>query len=286
MTCVPKVPFVFLPGIGWIGPELKRKELAIVDKIRGIIDNLDGGLIIGNEQEKIRAALIRVDGTPGPDVYMLREAGADFYMVWLGGRAYFSVMPEEAEWYFPVGSKKLPIEKWYIASRHLERGKIWAGGVHVGIDYNVETLPRGDIERGEPVWAVTDSVIYDKAWGPDSLGNIVLRVIHAGKPLWVGYRHLADYEHSGDEVYHYVTPGMKVRAGTLLGHIGNYSGSNPALGDHLHFDMCLVARPAGLWWTGMAGKNDDEKLSRWVDPVLVLKAHLPPDIVEASLRIG
>lgn len=246
--------------------------------IEELFQDLDSGIIaVASEHVRVKANVIRVDGTPGPDVYMLSEAGAQFMIVWLEGRAYFEVLDEPSAWHFPVGSEKYPIEKWYIASRHLERGTIWAGGIHTGIDYNVEVPPRGDIDRGQPVFAIADGVIYATGYSQVCLASIVIEVTHEGSPLWVRYWHLAD-----DALFKSWRPGLSVKAGRELGHLGNYLKG----GDHLHFDMCEEAFHPCVWWTRMSGATNEEKLARWVNPVPILKMHLDPDTVDASLRIG
>jgi len=253
-----------------------------MNTIAELFADLNGGLAyLKTEHAGLEANLIyvksapHIDGVPGPDVHCLNEAGADFALLTLEGRAYFKVL-ESPSWHFPVGSDEYPIEKWYIASRHLEHGTIWAGGIHTGIDYNVEVLPRGDVDRGQPVSAITDGMIYATGYSQTCLASIVIKVMHDEKPLWVRYWHLAD-----DDLFKSWRPGLPVGAGQELGHLGDYKG-----GDHLHFDMCEEAFHPCVWWTSMSGATSGEKLARWVDPVSVLKAHLDSDTVDASLRIG
>lgn len=246
--------------------------------MRQLIRDLNGGLVhFKTEHVDLTASVIRVDGTPGPDVYCLGEADADFGLLTLEGRAYFKVLDKSSAWHFPVGSDKYPIEQWYIASKHLERGTIWGGGIHTGIDYNVEVSPRGDIDRGQPVFAVADGTIYATGYSQTCLASIVIEVRHDNKPLWVRYWHLAN-----DSLFKSWRPGLPIKAGQELGHLGNYLKG----GDHLHCDMCKEAFHPCVWWTYTSGATNGEKLARWVDPVSVLKAHLNPDTVDASLRIG
>jgi len=64
-----------------------------MNTITGLIQDLNGGIIaIASEHTRVEANLIRVDGVPGPDVFMLTEAGADFALLTLEGRAYFKTL--------------------------------------------------------------------------------------------------------------------------------------------------------------------------------------------------
>lgn len=61
--------------------------------IEQLIKDLNGGLVyLKTEHRALAANVLRVDGAPGPDVYMLTEAGADFALLTLEGRAYFKVL--------------------------------------------------------------------------------------------------------------------------------------------------------------------------------------------------
>jgi len=64
--------------------------MTIIDEL---LKDLNGGLVhLKTEHQSLAANVLRVDGTPGPDVYMLNEAGADFALLMLEGRAYFKVL--------------------------------------------------------------------------------------------------------------------------------------------------------------------------------------------------
>ena len=245
--------------------------------IAELFDDLNGGLVhIKTEHAALAANVQWTGGTPVPDVTWLNRIGADAIFISLAGTAYLRVSRlGPSTWHFPVGSEQYPIEQWYIASRHLEHGTIWAGGIHTGIDYNVEVPPRGDIDRNQPVFAVANGTIYATGYSQSCLASIVIEVQHEGKPLWVRYWHLAN-----DALFKSWRPGLSIEAGQELGHLGDYKKG----GDHLHFDMCKEAFHPCVWWTSMDGTTN--KLARWVDPVLILKAHLDPDTVDASLRIG
>jgi hypothetical protein len=65
--------------------------------ITELIKDLNGGSVITfrpthPSRYSILAHHIRTDGTPGPDVHCLNEAGADFALLTLEGRAYFRAL--------------------------------------------------------------------------------------------------------------------------------------------------------------------------------------------------
>ena len=64
-----------------------------MNTIEELFRDLDGGLVrLETEHRSLAANVIRIDGTPGPDVHCLNEAGADFALLTLEGRAYFEVL--------------------------------------------------------------------------------------------------------------------------------------------------------------------------------------------------
>lgn len=64
-----------------------------MNTIEELFQDLDGGLVhFKTEHRSLAANVIRVDGTPGPDVHCLNEAGAAFALLTLEGRAYFEVL--------------------------------------------------------------------------------------------------------------------------------------------------------------------------------------------------
>lgn len=172
---------------------------------------------------------------------------------------------EPSAWQFPVGSSTYPPPEWYAATLHDQTGALNNGYGHTGIDLNLDHAPWGDIDRGQPVFAVADGILHATDYSAKWLGSIVIEVIHDGAPLWLRYWHLEN-----NTAFRAV--GGVIEAGDLLGHIGNYSG-----GDHLHFDAALDPFAPHWWFT----RHPDV---RWVDPVDVLKAHLPSDIVDEMLK--
>lgn len=181
--------------------------------------------------------------------------------------------PYSNEWTFPVGSIEFPAKDWYCATWHDLTGRRNGGYQHPGIDLNVWTLPRGDVDRGQQVYAVAGGVIVEHSYHHDYLGSTIIKVDFApGVPLWIRYWHLAQDSH-----WVMWDVGKSVVAGDTLGVIGNYQLG--AGGDHLHFDMAMTPFKATWWWTSHPEVE-------WVDPVFVLKAKLDPVIVAAMLTKG
>jgi murein DD-endopeptidase MepM/ murein hydrolase activator NlpD len=79
--------------------------------------------------------------------------------------------------------------------------------------------------RGRPVISTTDGVVFKV--GEDSLGGNVVRVLGPGWQ-WHYYAHLDRF---GD-----VKPGSVVRAGTVLGYVGN-TGNAARTPYHLHYGV-------------------------------------------------
>lgn len=194
--------------------------------------------------------------------------------VWAAGqceevaRRLRAALDGDEEWAFPIGSQKYPPEGWYIACWHDETGKRNAGYRHTGIDLNVAQWPRGDIDRGQPVFAVADGVVVAHGYSQNYLGGVVIEVQHAGAPLYVRYWHLA----GGIGLFPSWSVGQPVREGDCLGEIGNYTLG--AGGDHLHFDVALDPFRSHWWFT-----NHPEV--RWVNPLPILYAHLDDAVLDA-----
>lgn len=112
------------------------------------------------------------------------------------------------------------------------------GHRHQGVDIFGGTAP------GEtPVYAAYDGYLTRL---PEWKSSLILRVpndpLQPGRQIWLYYTHMADRE-GNSFILPDFPPGTYerfVRAGTLLGYQGNYSGDplNP-VGVHLHFSIVL-----------------------------------------------
>lgn len=120
-------------------------------------------------------------------------------------------------------------------------GFIWGdsfrpGHTHQGLDIF------SGAELGEtPVYAAYDGYLTRL---PDWKSSLIMRVpsdpLQPGRQIWTYYTHLADAEGNSfiSEEFPPGTNEVFVKAGTLLGRMGNYSGNprNPT-GIHLHFSI-------------------------------------------------
>ena len=147
------------------------------------------------------------------------------------------------DWTFPV----LHPENWRC------RGYSHNPGTHTGYDLNLNIPPFGNIDAGEPIFAVTAGVVTYVAttWGTG--GGMV--VIQHAKNLWLRYAHLTPAVEVGDYV----------EAGTLLGVLVPLPS-----GAHLHFDG--ATSPITTHWLS--------KDIYWLDPQELLLQHLPAATVK------
>jgi peptidoglycan LD-endopeptidase LytH len=110
------------------------------------------------------------------------------------------------------------------------------GHTHQGLDIF------GGAEPGiTPVYAAYDGYLTRLA---DWKSSLIIRIpsdpLHPGEQIWTYYTHLAD-ENGKSYIENAFPPGTSevfVKAGTLLGQQGNYSGTpNNPVGVHLHFSI-------------------------------------------------
>jgi murein DD-endopeptidase MepM/ murein hydrolase activator NlpD len=113
------------------------------------------------------------------------------------------------------------------------------GQRHQGIDiFSPERTP-----VKTPVYAVSDGYLTRQ---PDWKSSVILRIpddpLQPGRQLWTYYTHMADPEGNSfiSKDFPPGTADIFVKAGTLLGYQGNFSGDpkNPT-GLHLHFSIVL-----------------------------------------------
>ncbi len=183
-----------------------------------------------------------IEITPGDGIELHLTAGG-------GVTLRIEVVPDHpvkpAEWAYPVTDP----ESWAC------RGFSHRLGSHTGYDLNLNIPPYGNIDAGQPIYAVTTGVVHyvTPRWGTGG----GMAVVHHATPeesFYARYAHLTVVVNVGDVVH----------AGTLLGHLVSLPN-----GAHLHFDMALQAI-AREWLNPGA---------LWLDPAVVLAEHLDHVIV-------
>jgi len=164
------------------------------------------------------------------------------------------------DWSFPIGEEIYIPEMWYAASLHSLDGSLNNGYRHSGIDINLDNPPWGDTERvlGLSMYAVTKGKVefITNKWS-----GVPMLVINTGK-YWIRYAHIIPIVKLGEEV----------QGGDKLGGFADYYLGGG--GDHLHLDMA-TSKFTTEWL---------DKSVEWVDPVIVLKAHLDSDLVDLMLK--
>jgi len=130
---------------------------------------------------------------------------------------------------------------WYFASTHTPPG-------HYGLDINLRTSPRGDVELGYPIRATCAGlVIFAGRARGTSWGNLIVTMSQDDQGV-IYWR----YGHC--EVI-MVERGMFVRSEQQIGTIGK--GYNNRYYAHLHLDAARGLQGPGEW-----GNKDVE----WLDP--------------------
>lgn len=131
------------------------------------------------------------------------------------------------------------------------------GHPHEGIDIFAGTDP-----GVTPIYAAYDGYLTREA---DWKSTVIIRVpsdpLHPGTQIWTYYTHMADAD-GNDLIAADFPPGTSevfVKAGTLLGYQGNYSGTagNP-VGVHLHFSIVKD--------DGSGGYTNEYEIQNTLDP--------------------
>jgi murein DD-endopeptidase MepM/ murein hydrolase activator NlpD len=102
----------------------------------------------------------------------------------------------------------------------------------------------GGVRPGDtPVYAASDGYLTRQ---PDWKSSVIVRLaqdpLQPGRAIWTYYTHMADPQGNSfiDPAFPPGTSQVFVKAGTLLGHMGNYSGTpSSPVGVHLHFSIVL-----------------------------------------------
>lgn len=120
-------------------------------------------------------------------------------------------------------------------------GFLWGDSFRIGHGHQGLDIFSGTESGATPVYAAFDGYLTRK---PDWKASIIIRIpndpLDPGQQIWTYYTHMAD-ESGNSYIADQFPPGSNeiyIKAGTLIGYQGNYSGSpgNPT-GIHLHFSI-------------------------------------------------
>ena len=155
-------------------------------------------------------------------------------------------MKENSGVIFPTGTKADYYNRWYIASRFLEkRSPTW---YHSGDDFNLKT--GGNSDQGEPLVAIADGEILTTRYKDSGFGNtLTMKFLFEGKVYYALYAHLEGFD---------TTPGARVKKGEQICRLGNTGNS---VYSHLHFSIKNTAN-------GIDNiPNTLEEAKEWEDPL-------------------
>lgn len=176
--------------------------------------------------------------------------------------------PSAQPWTLPVGTTEYPSAMWYAYTKHDLTGRRNPNNyAHSGLDLNMDKPPWGNVDVGQPVFAVADGEVVDVGFSQTYRGGVVLKVDHFGVPLYIRYWHLQ--ASMGIEIGNQIYPGCQ------LGKIDYYPNGYA----HCHFDMAW--QPFGVnWWFTRHPEIE------WANPAYILKTHIAHDAVDAMMARG
>lgn len=122
-------------------------------------------------------------------------------------------------------------------------GYLWDDSFHIGHRHQGIDIFSGTEAGITPVYAAYDGYLTRLSeWKSSLIIRIPDDPLQPGRQIWTYYTHMAD-KNGESYIVDDFPPGSSevfVKAGTLLGYQGNYSGSaNNPVGVHLHFSIIL-----------------------------------------------
>ena len=120
-------------------------------------------------------------------------------------------------------------------------GYLWDDSFKIGKRHQGIDIFAGENPGVTPVYAAYDGYLTRlEGWKSSVIIRIPSDPLHPGTQIWTYYTHMAD-ENGFSFIAPSFTAGTQekyVKAGTLLGYQGNYSGTNgKPVGVHLHFSI-------------------------------------------------
>ena len=123
-------------------------------------------------------------------------------------------------------------------------GYLWGDSFRLGHSHQGVDIFGGSEPGITPVYAAYDGYLTRL---PDWKSSLIIRIpndpLQPGRQIWTYYTHMADKNGNSYIVADFPagTNEVFVKAGTLLGYQGNYSGTpNNPTGVHLHFSIVLT----------------------------------------------
>lgn len=152
----------------------------------------------------------------------------------------FIYHPEDhQDWIIPAGTRCADAPFQMPTSGFI--GFLWDDSWRIGHHHQGLDIFSGKPAGEEPIYAAYDGYLTRL---PEWKSTVIIRVpddpLIPGQQIWTYYTHMATTDGSPliDEAFPPGTTEVFVKAGTLLGRMGNYSGTpgNPT-GVHLHFSI-------------------------------------------------
>jgi murein DD-endopeptidase MepM/ murein hydrolase activator NlpD len=181
------------------------------------------------------AAIVAVGAAAGYWLYRSRQSNINTMRV-----MDFIYHPEDhQDWIIPAGTRCADAPFQMPTSGFI--GFLWDDSWRIGHHHQGLDIFSGKPAGEEPIYAAYDGYLTRL---PEWKSTVIIRVpddpLIPGQQIWTYYTHMATTDGSPliDEAFPPGTTEVFVKAGTLLGRMGNYSGTpgNPT-GVHLHFSI-------------------------------------------------
>jgi murein DD-endopeptidase MepM/ murein hydrolase activator NlpD len=204
----------------------------------------------------ILAALVAVVSAGGYLLYRSRQFGVNAFRV-----QEFIYHPENhQDWMLKAGSRcqdapfQMPVDGFI--------GFLWDDSFRLGHHHQGIDIFSGKQSGVAPIYAAYDGYLSRL---PDWKSTVIIRIpddpLEPGRQIWTYYTHMAmpDGTSLVDAAFPPGAHEVFVKAGTLLGKMGNYSGTpgNPT-GVHLHFSIVVD--------DGKGGFKNELDINNTLDP--------------------
>lgn len=207
-------------------PTLKSEDIRAIQSLAGSTDDLVN-LIDQVQQDANQQAQLQVQQQEIARA-AAAEAEAKVAEAVRAAEAKKQAAIVQAQRIETLGKVLVPIQDGYqLSARFMQRGRIWSGGIHTGLDFRVPV--------GTRVYAAASGTIVEAGY-EGSYGYRI--VIDHGDGYMTSYNHLSTIFETGG----FVTAGTNIG---LSGNTGNTTGP------HLHLEVLKdgqFVNPAGWLW--------------------------------------